>query len=105
DHQHDVRHRQLHSCPTRRSSDLDADAVAANQATTIGSYEAEGSAARSLRIVGAVAIAAGGVLVLGGVIRYALRAKRGRRTPGLRSEEHTSELQSLRQLVCRLLLE
>src|SRR5262245_65056976 len=25
--------------------------------------------------------------------------------PGLRSEEHTSELQSLRHLVCRLLLE
>src|SRR5258705_9607145 len=28
-----------------------------------------------------------------------------RRTPGARSEEHTSELQSLRHLVCRLLLE
>src|SRR5205814_4505774 len=27
------------------------------------------------------------------------------RIPGLRSEEHTSELQSLRHLVCRLLLE
>src|SRR5258705_4565610 len=30
--------------------------------------------------------------------------KQGRLTPG-RSEEHTSELQSLRHLVCRLLLE
>src|ERR1039458_6273252 len=28
-----------------------------------------------------------------------------RRPPTIRSEEHTSELQSLRQLVCRLLLE
>src|SRR5262245_65259521 len=28
-----------------------------------------------------------------------------RRAPDLRSEEHTSELQSLRHLVCRLLLE
>src|SRR5205814_4640985 len=28
-----------------------------------------------------------------------------RAMPGLRSEEHTSELQSLRHLVCRLLLE
>src|SRR5438045_7620347 len=28
-----------------------------------------------------------------------------RRSPRLRSEEHTSELQSLRHLVCRLLLE
>src|SRR5438045_6105952 len=27
------------------------------------------------------------------------------RVPGMRSEEHTSELQSLRHLVCRLLLE
>src|SRR5947199_8956661 len=27
------------------------------------------------------------------------------RAPGMRSEEHTSELQSLRHLVCRLLLE
>src|SRR3712207_6887469 len=29
----------------------------------------------------------------------------GRRGPGLRSEEHTSELQSRQYLVCRLLLE
>src|SRR5947199_7445600 len=29
----------------------------------------------------------------------------GRTEPALRSEEHTSELQSLRHLVCRLLLE
>src|SRR5947199_548385 len=34
------------------------------------------------------------------------RARSPRRTPyTARSEEHTSELQSLRQLVCRLLLE
>src|SRR2546425_3377513 len=30
---------------------------------------------------------------------------RKRRVPGIRSEEHTSELQSLAYLVCRLLLE
>src|SRR5438874_9609674 len=29
----------------------------------------------------------------------------GARVPGIRSEEHTSELQSRRDLVCRLLLE
>src|SRR5205814_6321248 len=33
------------------------------------------------------------------------RHRARRPTPGTRSEEHTSELQSLRQLVCRLLLE
>src|SRR5437899_3914766 len=32
-------------------------------------------------------------------------SKRGRTHASLRSEEHTSELQSLRHLVCRLLLE
>src|SRR2546426_3403808 len=33
------------------------------------------------------------------------RAERGRRSPTTRSEEHTSELQSPCNLVCRLLLE
>src|SRR5438093_4428982 len=33
------------------------------------------------------------------------RVPRGLADPGLRSEEHTSELQSLTKLVCRLLLE
>src|SRR5262245_62323492 len=38
--------------------------------------------------------------------RRSLHAARPRRRPALqRSEEHTSELQSLRHLVCRLLLE
>src|SRR5204863_6209753 len=32
-------------------------------------------------------------------------AERQERAPGIRSEEHTSELQSRRELVCRLLLE
>src|SRR5258705_13706756 len=36
---------------------------------------------------------------------YLERDDRLRRTGGNRSEEHTSELQSLRHLVCRLLLE
>src|SRR5262245_6386133 len=33
------------------------------------------------------------------------KGRRGARAPASRSEEHTSELQSLRHLVCRLLLE
>src|SRR5205823_13778308 len=44
--------------------------------------------------------------VLGGVRgRSGRRRRRGFARPGPRSEEHTSELQSLAYLVCRLLLE
>src|SRR5262245_62502016 len=43
---------------------------------------------------------------IGGIGEPARRGERGRRDLGpARSEEHTSELQSLRHLVCRLLLE
>src|SRR5947199_2386316 len=68
-------HRDLHSFPTRRSSDLTADAVAC--------------------------------FALGqDVLPVDTNVSRVReRTGETRSEEHTSELQSLRHLVCRLLLE
>src|SRR3712207_7116959 len=39
------------------------------------------------------------------LVRQALLAQRGDDLLGLRSEEHTSELQSRQYLVCRLLLE
>src|SRR5882724_9063441 len=38
-------------------------------------------------------------------IGWLVITRRAARSPRLRSEEHTSELQSLRHLVCRLLLE
>src|SRR5258705_6042678 len=38
-------------------------------------------------------------------VQHAGEPLAGRKEPVLRSEEHTSELQSLRHLVCRLLLE
>src|SRR5262245_44279767 len=38
-------------------------------------------------------------------IEYRFAEQKPERLPELRSEEHTSELQSLRHLVCRLLLE
>src|SRR5262245_64483941 len=41
----------------------------------------------------------------GGPAKYAYASRTTRRTLPNRSEEHTSELQSLRHLVCRLLLE
>src|SRR5205814_10076492 len=67
--------RNLHSFPTRRSSDLERP----RDLDMLGS-DAFGSYTRK--------------------IRHLLGPK-----GWLRSEEHTSELQSLRHLVCRLLLE
>src|SRR5438876_12230814 len=67
-------HRDLHSFPTRRSSDLNA--------------HPEGEAAD----------------FFGVVVNEAIDRGHGR-SRGLRSEEHTSELQSPVHLVCRLLLE
>src|SRR5690606_41831743 len=79
-------HRDLHSFPTRRSSDLGA-------ATTIC---APAMMRRSLWIRYPQATRAGRLLSPGRA------SPRGTR---LRSEEHTSELQSRENLVCRLLLE
>src|SRR5262245_63377629 len=45
------------------------------------------------------------LLLPGGTDQGAELLGRIQRDPGARSEEHTSELQSLRHLVCRLLLE
>src|SRR5437899_4152449 len=61
-------HGDLHSFPTRRSSDLSVCAPALPR-------------------------------------RRTRRSSHRSRSPRARSEEHTSELQSLRHLVCRLLLE
>src|SRR5205823_12735525 len=46
-----------------------------------------------------------GVHLLGGITGQAYVLHRMSRSTGSRSEEHTSELQSLAYLVCRLLLE
>src|SRR5438046_6030999 len=69
-------HRHLHSFPTRRSSDLDHRGRS-------------GDVAFGQR----------------GPFRPGRRRRRSDRAGGGRSEEHTSELQSLTNLVCRLLLE
>src|SRR5437879_6714646 len=71
-------HRDLHSFPTRRSSDLGI--VAAQLGRPALTF---------------VAWLLGGLLALVGALIFA----------ELRSEEHTSELQSPMYLVCRLLLE
>src|SRR5205823_11777880 len=87
--------RDLHSFPTRRSSDLALiDRITRPNRVR---YESPGPATSS---------------VVGCVISdpdswrdASLAATTYSVTPPLRSEEHTSELQSLAYLVCRLLLE
>src|SRR5688572_32804948 len=73
-------HPYLHSFPTRRSSDLSAS-TARRAARSVA-----GSTARSSRFPTSARSIAGS-------------------SPQERSEEHTSELQSQSNLVCRLLLE
>src|SRR5262245_63453137 len=79
-----VHPRDLHSFPTRRSSDLLIDSAS--------------SASESSRMS-----------TRGWYLPRARRSNGSSRNvpsgAGPRSEEHTSELQSLRHLVCRLLLE
>src|SRR5262245_63819967 len=82
-----LHHRALHSFPTRRSSDLSSKRC---------SSPCRGPGCREATVT----------------MTARNRSERPRagypgehRTTHVRSEEHTSELQSLRHLVCRLLLE
>src|SRR5690625_5615096 len=76
-----VHHRPLPSSPTRRSSDLDAATILDRAAAEIVSHP-------ELRAFDAI-----------------VHDDYQDATLGMRSEEHTSELQSRGHLVCRLLLE
>src|SRR5207249_10552931 len=90
-------HRDLHSFPTRRSSDLAGGDVS----PPVG-HVAQGPQGRSARAQPAAGDARGGAA------RQHVRSEpllSGRRDGPDRSEEHTSELQSRFDLVCRLLLE
>src|SRR5688572_20422072 len=71
-------HRHLHSFPTRRSSDLRAEGASADRRARAGQLPRD---------------------------RRAVEPAGVRRGVLVRSEEHTSELQSQSNLVCRLLLE
>src|SRR5690606_39578886 len=84
-------HRDLHSFPTRRSSDL----------APAGFHRGDGLAAgvqlhRAGRQLHASTV---------GLLQQVLQVGRDDLHHPLRSEEHTSELQSRENLVCRLLLE
>src|SRR5688500_20352469 len=83
----------LSSFPTRRSSDL--------QEAVAGRRHRQGQRQRG----GAVRWIQRELLVDAADRAAALRQRQGRRLQFQRSEEHTSELQSPCNLVCRLLLE
>src|SRR5690606_39311760 len=92
-----VRHRTLHSFPTRRSSDLDQEdfrhSRVANQPQT--------APIEWLRLPLSTAELTDFALYTG----HSGQSPEPDRLSMLRSEEHTSELQSRENLVCRLLLE
>src|SRR5437899_4280970 len=90
--------RNLHSFPTRRSSDL-FDVALEERATELAS-----EALREVRDHLATAVQENGDLRMK-LDALALEVARREGELHTRSEEHTSELQSLRHLVCRLLLE
>src|SRR5207302_10375054 len=98
-------HPDLHSFPTRRSSDLSAR----NECVILILLEyAVSDWIRDGRIVGSVNKLSRIVELVGLRIDNAGRSVYGiLNYPelGIRSEEHTSELQSRENLVCRLLLE
>src|SRR5690606_41873748 len=92
--------RHLHSFPTRRSSDLSA--------VTHGITDADHAAASAKSLLQMLSAFNP---TLGGVASTYLATVKARTASGdfanvqARSEEHTSELQSRENLVCRLLLE
>src|SRR5205814_8622805 len=92
--------RDLHSFPTRRSSDLMPRPYCITRRT------AECSWKRTGRDVAMEDLMPFDVLIRGGRVFDPGQSLDAVMDVGItRSEEHTSELQSLRHLVCRLLLE
>src|SRR5687768_18037073 len=92
-------HRDLPSFPTRRSSDLFYPYVTHDEVRLIG-IEAAGYGLESGKH--AATLCTGKPGVLHGNRTYLMQDDNGQI---IRSEEHTSELQSRLHLVCRLLLE
>src|SRR5205814_8397950 len=90
-------HRDLHSFPTRRSSDLNS-VIIGSVACAIALFKAVLFALISVPVKADFLSTIAALLLVYGLIALIWGARK-------RSEEHTSELQSLRHLVCRLLLE
>src|SRR5690349_22813081 len=85
-----VNHQNLHSFPTRRSSDLQGGRASPEQREWLANLAAQGWRAE---------LCVGWAAAWDVLCDYLGMKQEGR------SEEHTSELQSRRDLVCRLLLE
>src|SRR5205823_11398237 len=97
-------HCALHSFPTRRSSDLGrtiADVLDMSVQTALEFFQHIPKVRRRLETLEAVGL---GYVRLGQPATT-LSGGEAQRVKLARSEEHTSELQSLAYLVCRLLLE
>src|SRR5207247_8774317 len=94
------RHRELRSFPTRRSSDLGGKKGRNGELPS-----ADRALRQSMSGVEKLAPAAKGELPGEGRRHYMAPIPVRSATIGPRSEEHTSELQSRVDLVCRLLLE
>src|SRR5207248_9242087 len=100
---HHARHHHTHSLPTRRSSDLPLAAEAGARILRSGGNAIDAAAAIqfALNVVEPEFSGIGG----GGFMMVHLAKGQGSTFVVERSEEHTSELQSPYDLVCRLLLE
>src|SRR5205814_6099898 len=97
--------RDLLSFPTRRSSDLDTANMFGFWDWVGGRYSYDSAVGLSLML--AIGGKAFGEMLAGfhAMDEHFRTTPFEKNLPVLRSEEHTSELQSLRHLVCRLLLE
>src|SRR5205823_11494975 len=91
-------HRDVHSFPTRRSSDLKAQLLLPRR---LGDDEWEDPRSELVRRL----LEYQQIRELVDWLHHAAGQRADRFGRGFRSEEHTSELQSLAYLVCRLLLE
>src|SRR5205814_8532673 len=99
---HSTRYRHAphrHSFPTRRSSDLNAAPRHARSTACARTLTEDSDSVRSRPPVRRLSLVVATVRAVGRERKYL--GEYGE----TRSEEHTSELQSLRHLVCRLLLE
>src|SRR5207249_5040650 len=96
-------HLALQSFPTRRSSDL----CAANRPTKNSTSPSSASAAKAWQTLKGFPAKTSPRFATLTNVRWTkpLRNFRTRKSTATRSEEHTSELQSRFDLVCRLLLE